>query len=215
MEPSDPKNILCFGDSNTWGANPVDASRHGFSKRWPGVVRRTLGAGYNIIEEGLGGRTANWDDPLDPGRNGATYLPPCLGSHRPLDLVIVLLGTNDTKAHLNLAPETIAAGIEVLVRLIQANDCYRPGSAKPILIIAPPTLAKLTGFAGMFSGSTDKAKKLPPLYAEVAERNDCHFLDASKIIRSSDLDGIHWEGEAHETLGLAVAKQVSQSILSD
>lgn len=213
MEPSEPKNILCFGDSNTWGANPADASRYGFSTRWPGVLRAALGEGYNIIEEGLGGRTAIHEDPQEPGRNGAVYLPACLGSHRPLDIVIVLLGTNDLKATFNLPPEGIASGIEVLVRIIQAADCFRAGAPQEILVISPPPLAKLSGFAGMFAGAVPKAPKLPALYADIVERYGCHYLEAGTIIKSSDLDGIHWEADAHRTLGLAVADKIKTGIL--
>ena len=214
MEQSDPLNILCFGDSNTWGSDPADGSRFGHSVRWPGVLRAALGNGYHVIEEGLGGRTAFSDDPAEPGRNGSAYLLPCLWTHRPLDLTVLLLGTNDSKAHFNLPPEAIAAGIGLLVRMIQETDCYRPGAERKVLLIAPPRLAALSDLAGMFAGSAPKVAALPALYAEIAGQYGCAFLDSSRIIESSDLDGIHWEAPAHETLGLAVADVIRSEVFA-
>ncbi len=94
------RTIVCFGDSNTHGADPSGSGRMPADVRWPRVMGRALGPDYEVIEEGLNGRTTCWDSPLDPGRNGLTYLLPCLLSHAPVDLVTIMLGTNDTQAHL-------------------------------------------------------------------------------------------------------------------
>ncbi len=89
------KTIVCFGDSNTWGFAPISKARYDRDTRWPGVLRNALGGGYLVIEEGQNGRTTVWDDPIEANKNGATYLLPCLESHKPLDLLIIKLGTND------------------------------------------------------------------------------------------------------------------------
>ena len=102
-----PAQILCFGDSNTWGYVPLTVDRYPESVRWTGVMAQALGAGFRIIEEGQNGRTTVWDDPLEgDNKNGLRYLPACLESHHPLDLVIIMLGTNDLKARWNLCART-------------------------------------------------------------------------------------------------------------
>ena len=109
------KSILCFGDSNTWGADPVTAGRFSLHDRWPGVLRDELGDVFHVIEEGLGGRTTVWDDPIDEYRNGKHHLLPCLWSHMPLDLVIIMLGTNDLKGRVCRRATDIASGVNHLV----------------------------------------------------------------------------------------------------
>ena len=102
------KSILCYGDSNTWGYDPQTRSRFPHDVRWTGVLASSLGTGYRVVEEGLNGRTTRWDDPIEAGRNGLTFLQPCLESHLPLDLVIVMLGTNDLKQRFGLSASDIA-----------------------------------------------------------------------------------------------------------
>lgn len=101
------KNILCYGDSNTWGYDAETKNRFPPDVRWTGILKRTLGEGYHVIEEGLNGRTTVWDDPIEGYKNGREYLIPCLESHRPLDLVIIMLGTNNLKKRFSL---TFSAG---------------------------------------------------------------------------------------------------------
>ena len=91
------KNILCFGDSNTYGYIPIERKRYAYEERWPGLLAAALGGEYHIIEEGLNGRTTAFTDYLEPDRNALEYIGPCILSHAPLDLVIIMLGTNDTK----------------------------------------------------------------------------------------------------------------------
>lgn len=117
------KTILCYGDSNTWGYSPATQDRYGRDERWTGVLRNEIGEGYLVIEKGLGGRTTVWDDPVE-GRhkNGETYLLPCLESHQPIDLVIILLGTNDLKRRFCVGAFDIAQGAGGLVRIVQKSE---------------------------------------------------------------------------------------------
>ena len=109
MDLQEPKHILCYGDSNTFGTNPTHCPiRHPLHVRWTGRLQSLLGPNYRLIEEGMGGRSTVWDDPLEPGRNGLTFLPVALQSHRPLDLVILSLGTNDCKSIFHASPRVIA-----------------------------------------------------------------------------------------------------------
>ena len=202
------KTILCFGDSNTWGWNPTTLSRYGRDERWTGVLRNQLGEDYLIIEDGLNGRTTVWDDPIEGHKNGAAYLPACLESHHPLDLVIIMLGSNDLKTRFSVPACDIAASAGVLVDIAQKSG-FGPDDGPPqVLLMAPPPLARLSDFAEMFEGSVEKSRLLGPRYRQIAEEYGCHFLDTGQIIVSSDVDGVHLDPGEHEKLGKAVAAKV-------
>jgi lysophospholipase L1-like esterase len=174
------------------------------------VLRKELGDGYLVIEEGLNGRTTVWDDPIEGYKNGKTYLHPCLGTHKPLDLVIILLGTNDLKMRFSVPAADIAAGAGVLVQIVQKSETGRGGGGPQVLLLAPPPVAKLTGFAEMFEGAEAKSRRFAGHYARVAQERGCAFLDAGQVIVSSDLDGIHLEASEHKKLGQAVAGKVRE-----
>lgn len=204
---NDDYQILCYGDSNTWGYIPMSGGRFPQHQRWPGVMAERLGAGYHVIEEGLSGRTTVWDDPLEPHRNGLSYLPACLMSHQPLDLVILMLGTNDLKARFSLLASDIALGAERLVEVIQASQCGRDGRAPSILLAAPPPIVIKAG-EDMFLGGDAKSAAFAQGYAAVAQRNGCAFFDVGRVIAVDEPDGIHYSAESHRTLGLAMAEMV-------
>lgn len=204
------QRILCYGDSNTWGYDPVHHTRYPKAARWPGVLAQTLGDGYEIIEEGLGGRTTVWDDPIEGYKNGYTYLIPCLESHRPLDLVIILLGTNDLKTRFHVSAYDIAESAGVLARVVQASRAGPDDRPPAALLIAPPPLAKLTDLAERFDGAAPKSLRLGQHYRRVAGERGCAFLDAGAVICSSDLDGIHLEASEQFKLGQAAAVKVKE-----
>ena len=209
---SEIKTVLCFGDSNTWGHNPVDAGRYARDVRGVGVVRRGVGDGYHIIEEGLNERTTVWDDPIEGYKNGRNYLIPCLGTHRPLDLVIIMLGTNDLKMRFSLPAYDIASGAGVLVDIVQRSEAGHEGRAPQVLLMVPPPVAKLTDFSEMFAGSEAKSRQFSAQYRRVADERNCALPDTSEVIVSSELDGIHFDPEEHKKLGVAVAGRVKAMI---
>ena len=203
--------VLCYGDSNTHGRDPVTKERLPRDVRWPGVLQSELGSEYHVIEEGLNGRTTVWDDPVRPGyqkRNGSFYLLPCLESHAPVDLLIMMLGTNDLKARYALTPYDIAESIGHLIDIAKKSGSGAKGAPPRILIMAPPPLGKLTEYAETFSGGAEKSKKLAPYFKKVADGSGCMFFDASSVIRTSRLDGLHIDPEDHKILGKAVAEIV-------
>jgi len=204
------KTILCYGDSNTWGYNPATAERFDRPERWAGVFRQALGEGSLVIEEGLNGRTTVWDDPIEGYKNGKSYLIPCLETHRPLDLVIIMLGTNDLKMRFSLPAYDIANGAGVLVDVVQKSEAGHDGRPPEVLLLAPPPVTTLTEFSEMFAGSLEKSKRFGQHYRRVAEEQGCHFLDTGQVIVSSPLDGIHFELGEHRKLGLAVAEKVKE-----
>jgi len=209
---TDIKTILCYGDSNTWGWNPATQVRYARGERWPGVLSQELGEGYRIIEEGLNGRTTVWDDPIEKDRNGKAFLGPCLETHRPVDLVALMLGTNDLKKHFSASACDIADGVGALVEIVLKSRAGTGGSAPKVLLMAPPPLGRLTGFVEMFEGAKAKSRKFSDHYRRVAEVHGCAFLDTSEVIVSSDIDGVHLELSEHQKLGKAVAARV-KSIL--
>jgi lysophospholipase L1-like esterase len=207
------RTVLCYGDSNTWGAapmaGPADVRRFGFSERWPGVLRSELGEGWWVIEEGLNGRTTVHDDPIEGvHRNGRRYLAPCLETHAPLDLVVLMLGTNDLKHRFGASAFDIASGVGVLIDDILAGAAGPDGEPPRILLLCPPPLAQLTWLADMFGGGAEKSQALARHYGTVAKARNCGFLDTGEVIVSSQVDGIHFEANEHEKLGRAVAVQV-------
>jgi lysophospholipase L1-like esterase len=204
------KTILCYGDSNTWGWNPATQDRYARDERWPGVLRRELGEGYLVIEEGLNGRTTVWDDPIEGYKSGKEYLIPCLETHRPIDLVAIMVGTNDLKVRFSLSAYDIANGAGVLVDIVQKSEAGPGGSAPKVLLMAPPPLGKLTEFAEMFEGAEAKSRKFSEHYRRVAEEYGCAFLDTSEVIVSSDIDGVHLELSEHRKLGKAVVALVKE-----
>jgi lysophospholipase L1-like esterase len=200
--------IVAFGDSNTWGYDPASGGRFPRAQRWPAVLQRELGPDFEVIAEGLNGRTTVHDDPIEPYRCGADALPPCLMSHAPVDLVILALGCNDLKKRFSVSAFDIAEGVGRLIFLARAYGQGPDGGPLKILLIAPPPIAKLTGYAEMFEGGQEKSLLLGQRYRDIAEREGVAFLDAGQVIRCSDLDGIHYEAGQHELLGRAAAKAV-------
>lgn len=202
------KRILCYGDSNTWGYDPVTKDRFDAETRWTRVLARALGPGYEVIEEGLNGRTTVWDDPIEGHKNGKEYLVPCLETHRPLDLVVIMLGTNDLKKRFSLSAFDIAEGAGVLVALTQTSAAGLAGAPPPVLLLAPPPIAELTEFADMFEGAGPKSRKFSEQFARVACERGCAFVDTANIIVSSPVDGIHFEAAEHGKLGEALAATI-------
>ena len=208
------KTILCYGDSNTHGTATVERpdGRYGPDERWPGVVRGALGPGWLVIEEGLGGRTTVSDDPVEGlEKNGKTYLLPCLHTHKPLDLVVIMLGTNDLKARFGKSAWEIAQGVGVLVAMVKSVGVGRNGAAPEVLIVSPPPiLKKLPSHADMFDGAYAKSQAMAAEYKALAELNGVHFLDAGKVAKSSKVDGFHLDPEAHAAIGKAVAAKAAE-----
>jgi lysophospholipase L1-like esterase len=209
--------ILCYGDSNTWGFASVPeppAPRYGRADRWPCVMAESLGA--ELVEEGLNGRTTDVPDPTHPeiggaGLDGAAYLPACLASHLPLDLCIILLGTNDLKAMYGRTPLRVASGA---LRLVEIARGIGAGVGTPyerspdVLLVCPPPLGEMQYFAELFAGGHAKAQALPPLYAQVAMLAGVGFLDGGQHITSDGADGLHWSAATQRVLGAAVAEAV-------
>ncbi len=207
--PSAERVVLCFGDSNTYGFDAATGARFARDVRWPGVLAARLGDGWRVIEEGLGGRTTIFDDPVLPGRNGSTYLPPCLGSHAPLDVVAITLGTNDLKARFGASAAQIAGGVGVLVRLALESGAGPDGAAPAVLVLGLPRLGRVATPAELH-GAPEKAAELPALLAATATEFGVDFLDLSDV-SFGDLDGYHLGADGHRAIGEKVAARLGDA----
>ena len=202
------RTVLCYGDSNTWGYDPATRERFPPHVRWTGVLATLLGAEYRVIEEGLNGRTTRWDDPIEPGRNGLTSLRPCIDSHQPLDLIIIMLGTNDLKRRFDLSASDIAQSAAALANMAWRFVHGPDGSHAEVLLVAPPAVSTLTEFDQMFDGAREKSRQFSRYYRLAAGWYDLPFFDAGAVIVSSEKDGIHFDPEEHRKLGEALADEV-------
>ena len=214
----DARRILAYGDSLTWGWVPIQevvpTTRYPFQERYTGFLAEELGEGYEIVEEGLSGRTTSADDPIDPRLNGAAYLPAALASHLPLDLVIIMLGTNDTKQYFHREPFDIATGMaNLMVAVLQSAGGV--GTAYPAprtLVVCPPPLGDITDpwHAELFAGGKAKSQQLAPLYAAVAKTFGAEFFDGGSVTSTDGVDGIHFTVDNTRALGQGVAGKVRE-----
>jgi len=204
------KTILCYGDSNTRGSVPKLADspseKHPRSVRWTGVLQNLIGDDFEIINEGLSGRTLVAFNSEYPERTGITHLKAILLTHRPIDLVIVMLGTNDVKDIYNLSAEQISEHLEQTIKLIQEQ-----GVQKTLVVCPAKVIAREDGTVdARFSKAPEKMEKLPLLFKEVAEKYNCNFLNLQEHITSSKIDGFHLEPEMHRKIGELLAKEISK-----
>ena len=206
------KNILCFGDSNTFASHPL-GGRHPYDVRWTGRLQALLGAEYRVIEEGLGGRTTVFEDQISPGRNGRTALPMAIGTHNPLDLIIVMLGTNDLKEQYHVTTWDLARAMEQLMHIIDAYE-YAPHYQKPqVLLIAPIEVGEdieNSPFGCFTRAAIAPSKEFAKIYAPVAEKYGAHFFDAASVARPSAEDQLHMDADSHRALADALAVKVRE-----
>lgn len=206
------KTVLCYGDSNTWGYCADNAERFSSGVRWTGVLSALLGDGFAVIEEGLNGRTTVFDDPIEGHKNGETYLTPCLDSHAPIDLVIIMLGTNDLKLRFSVCAHDISGGMEKLIRIIKSSESGVRHAAPKILLMSPAPVGKLTDFADMLEGAVEKSQGLSRYYKDIASRHEISFFDVGSVAAPTDVDGVHYDEAAHMAIGENVAK-IAREIL--
>lgn len=210
------KTILCYGDSNTWGYDPVTTNRYPRGVRWTALLQAALPE-YCILEEGLGGRTTVQSDPMEPGRNGVEYLPVALKTHDPIDLVLLMLGTNDCKNRYRMCAAEIADGMQMLAETVHTPWMHLRKQPE-ILIVAPapmvPEALAQGGMRHMFGAeSVETSRHLAPFYRELAQRIGVHFFDAGTVT-AAEADGVHLSPDGHRKLAEAFASLLP-SLLED
>ena len=214
------KHIVCLGDSNTHGycADPQDCADGGMrfneSERWTCLLQGALGPDYLVAEEGLNGRTTVFPDPVEEGKAAIDYIYPCLKSHQDVDLLIIMLGTNDAKERFSVSAFNIAAGMDRLVKKAMDTECWAGGSPN-ILVISPPAILEgveqgpLRGTMGQ--GSVEKSRRLAAEYRLICEARGVHFLEADAIgCEFNTVDCMHLTRKGHATLAAALAELVPE-----
>ena len=206
------KNILCFGDSNTWGYAPGTAVRYAQDVRYTGVMQAALGSDYRILEDGLNARTTVYEDPWSPWRLGKEALPIALVAQKPLDLLVLMLGTNDLKFTDAFGA---AKGAETLISLAQMVQARKESSlvfpnGLKILLVSPILLDPVVANDpyGTLRNGAEESKKFACYFSHVAQTKNVAFFDAASVAKPSKIDGVHMEPESHRALGLALAEEV-------
>ena len=201
------KRILCYGESNVWGRIPGDDNtvRYQINERWTGILQNLLGNGYEVIEEGLNGRTTNLESPHKAGKNGAKYLFSCLETHKPLDLIILSLGKNDLKAKYNTTPESICDGIEACLQIIYEEGKTISGETPKIILVSPCIIQEKERLRfGKkeidFLGAKGKSEKLGKMYLKIVEKHNIDFLDLAQYVKVSEIDGVHLDENEHRKI---------------
>lgn len=205
--------LLTFGDSNTHGTPPIErrgeARRFPAGVRWPTVTLGELGADWHLIEEGLPGRTTMFDDPvMGAHMDGRLGLKIALASHGPIDVLTIMLGTNDSKMMFGTDPERITAGIAGLLAISQSEEMQTRHGGFKTLLICPPAVKVQGPIKDVFFRADAKSAALAPQYAALADHWGVGFFDAGTVIETSAQDGVHFTADAHQALGKAIAEAV-------
>ncbi|MED1468938.1 SGNH/GDSL hydrolase family protein [Bacillus salipaludis] len=210
------RRIVCFGDSNTWGFDAATMGRFPEGVRWTSLLAEGLGDDFQVVEEGLSGRTSVVDDPLFEGLNGLTYLHPCLMSHAPLELVVIMLGTNDTKERFNLTSFNIAQGIARLALKAKSTPAGLNGAPPKVLVMAPPPIGKeyLDTEVGKSMGKNcdRKSAELPSHLKELLQLQGTEFLDLSGHVPMNTIDYMHLDEEGHQLLAKLVLQKIKNML---
>ncbi len=211
------KHVLVYSDSLSWGIIPTTRKRLLFEQRWPGVMEIALcasGQKVRVIEDCLNGRRTVWEDPFKPGRNGLAGLAQRIEIHSPLDLVILMLGTNDFQSMHEHNAWHSSQGIRALISAIRSAPIEPDMPVPLILVVAPPAIQTPKGpIAPKFEGGEHKCVGLADAYRRVCEEANCHFFDAGSVVASSKVDGVHLDLEQHFMLGKAVT-EISKPLLA-
>ena len=206
------KRILCFGDSNTYGTNP-SGGRFDENTRWPMRLAQLLGDDYAVIEEGFGGRTCVFDDPVEGGyKSGAAYLPPCLMSHNPLDAIVIMLGTNDAKLRFQMTARTVGEALMQLVRLCRLYSIGPDGNPPRVLLVCPPPVGDNvadTLFNDIFGvRAVAITKGFHQEFQKISRLMRCDYLNAGEYVSASKTDAVHLTAESHLRLAEAIYEKL-------
>ena len=206
------KNILCFGDSNTWGYAPGTGARFDLDTRWTGVLQAELGADYRVIEDGQNARTSVYEDPWSPWRLGAEALPIALVAQKPLDLLVLMIGTNDLKFTDAYGAAKGAERLIDLANMVQARKESSPvfPNGVKVLLVSPIELHPVVEGDpfGTLRNGVGESRKFAMYYRHIAEAHGAAFVDAASVASPSETDGVHMDPPSHRALGRALAEQV-------
>ena len=206
-------NILCFGDSNTWGYDPATQTRFSNNIRWTGVLQNLLGNNFNIIEEGLNGRTTNINEREEHAlgyyrdfRSSMDLVSILIETNSPIDLVVVMLGTNDLKNNFNQSSDDISTNMKLVCEAIINNDYF---NSKTIILVSPTHINESSpNLLDSFIGTAEKSKSLAKLYKKIADDLDLFFMDASQSVKTNQIDGLHWDAMQHSDFANSIFNKI-------
>ncbi|MDO5549508.1 MAG: SGNH/GDSL hydrolase family protein [Eubacteriales bacterium] len=205
------KTVMCYGDSNTWGQRSDAEERYDYDVRWTGRLQKLLGDDYRIIEQGINGRTTAYDLPLEDYRNGWKALPMVLSCVDPIDLVVIMLGTNDRRTQLCVSPQESAIALERYIHMIRTPPMWFGHQVPKILLVAPPEIdsgVTDTEFGFYYDQkSVDDSKKLKDAYSALAKKYDCDFLDVAPFTKTG-VDCVHLDAESHAAMAEKMAEKI-------
>lgn len=207
------KTILCYGDSNTYGLMSDLVSRYPREVRWTGILQKKLGEEYYVIEEGLGGRTTIWDDPVEEYKNGKKYLLPCLDSHKPLDLIVIMLGTNDLKSRFSVSPFEIGTAMENLIKTILKSDAGIDFEPPRILLVTPVpihSVGRTMDLDQMLPNMEKRSQALEYYYRDIAKRYHVEYLNPGGEVEVNETDGIHYTEKGHAQMAALMEKKIKE-----
>ena len=211
------KRILCFGDSLTWGYDPVNRVRFDESIRWPRVMGQILGDEYEVIEEGQNGRTIATEDPAEGEKNGLTYIGPCLETHTPFDVLIIMLGSNDCKRKFSYSAMDIAGEMQILIEKVKAYNEFRCQNRFKTVLVAPPHISDAIrdswlGDSFGYENAIKLSKELSDWYRKLSQMYGTEFIDAADHVKVSDADGVHMDEDNQRKLGNVLAGFIKSNL---
>ena len=188
------KSVLCFGDSNTWGYVPLQGGRYEHEVRWTTLLEQMLPDDWNVINEGLPGRTTGFHESVHNPHSGLGYFLPCLEKYQP-DVVVIMLGTNDLQSHFGLSAHDIASGAGELVKYAQFFAHHNLGKPSAVLLICPPPIEEVGFAASSFEGAAHKSQQFDDQFRIKAEELGCRYFNAGEVVSSSAIEGVHWPAD--------------------
>ena len=199
------KNILCYGDSNTFGLNPEDFSRYDENTRWTGVLQKNLGSEYKVINEGMPNRTGFVDNPEGILYSAQRHFPETVLKFDSLDILILAIGTNDLMFQYNITFDTVEKGLNNLIKTAKEKTNN--------IIIIPPTVLGENILKGFFSSMFDntsivKSKEVGKVFKQIADKNNCIYFDINEFATPSDIDGLHYTKNSHKLIADKLAELI-------
>lgn len=217
---ADPRTVLCFGDSLTWGYDPrsgESAVRYGFTERWTRRLQAELGSSYYVVEDGLSGRTTVFNDPVMGEMSGLAQLPTALSTHMPLDLVVIMLGTNDAKTLFGVNGDVIARSLGRLLDVVSKSGSGPGGKAPQTLVVVPPAMGDVSGtlLEPLFDPVHSRAaiERLRETYPTIAAAFGAHCFDINQVVGPGTTDGLHFDPDSLQPVATALAETI-RSLLS-
>ena len=211
------KHIVCFGDSNTHGYCAMNDGRFDENERWTCLLQKSLGEDYLILEEGLSGRTTSFRDPVFEGLSGLDYLYPCLMSHEPVDLLVIMLGTNDLKSRFSVTPFDIGVSMENLVKTVLKSDSGIDFEPPKILLVTPVPIHSVNrpmDLDQMIPDMENRSKALSNYYEDIAKRYNLAYLDPAGKVEVNEIDGIHYTEKGHAQMAELMEKKIKEILES-